>query len=259
MSTINIDQIKDLRDESGVSIMQCRKALEEAEGDMEKARVILSKKSSEAAAKKGDRETSAGTVVSVQDGNKIILFSLLCETDFVAQNEDFINLANELAKTIKEDGLENIEEKSNVLIAPAIQKLGENIRIGKTETVEGENLGSYVHSGSTGVAVALNGGNPELARDIAMHIAAMKPLYTTENDIDEAAKIAANSVFQEEIDALDKPQEMKEKILAGKLDAYFKEMTLMNQNFIKNPELTIQKLLTNNNATIASYKTAFLG
>lgn len=259
MSTINIDQIKDLRDESGVSIMQCRKALEEAEGDMEKARVILSKKSSEAAAKKGDRETSAGTVVSVQDGNKIILFSLLCETDFVAQNEDFVNLANELAKTIKEDGLENIEEKSNILIAPAIQKLGENIRIGKTETVEGENLGSYVHSGSTGVAVALNGGSSELARDIAMHIAAMKPLYTTENDIDEAAKIAANSVFQEEIDALDKPQEMKEKILAGKLDAYFKEMTLMNQNFIKNPELTIQKLLANNNATIASYKTAFLG
>lgn len=259
MSTISIDQVKALRDESGVSIMQCRKALEEAGGDMEKARVILSKKSSEAAAKKADRETSSGLVSVVEMPGKAVVFTLLCETDFVAKNEDFVKLAQDLAEVVRTSGAEAMQSQAESMIAPIIQKIGENIRLGKVETVVGDVIGSYVHSGTNGVAVALSGGNPELARDIAMHIAAMKPLYTTAQDIDEAAKTAANSVFQEEIDALDKPEDMKQKILAGKLDAYFKEMTLMNQSFIKNPEVTIEKLLSGAGASIADYKTAFLG
>ncbi len=259
MSTISIDQVKALRDESGVSIMQCRKALEEADGDMEKARVILSKKSSEAAAKKADRETSAGLVSVVEIPGKAIMFTLLCETDFVAKNEDFIKLANDLTEVVKNEGRESLESKTENIIAPVIQKTGENIRLGKIEEVNGEVLGSYIHSGNSGVVVALQGGTKELARDLAMHIAAMKPLYTTSSDIDEAAQTAANSVFQEEIDALDKPEEMKAKILAGKIDAYFKEMTLMNQSFIKNPDVTIEKLLKDANATLVEYKTAFLG
>ncbi len=259
MSTISIDQVKALRDESGVSIMQCRKALEEAGGDMEKARVILSKKSSEAAAKKADRETSDGTVAIAETADGLIMFTLLCETDFVAKNEDFVKLANDLVEIVKSEGEDGLASKAEEMIASVIQKVGENIRIGKTEKVTGEITGSYVHSGKSGVIVALNGGTKELARDIAMHIAAMKPLYVTSSDIDEAANVAANSVFAEEIAALDKPEEMKAKILAGKLDAYFKEMTLMNQNFIKNPEVTIEKLLANSGASIASFKTAFLG
>ncbi len=259
MSTISIDQIKALRDESGVSIMQCRKALEEAEGDMEKARVILSKKSSEAAAKKADRETSDGTVVITTIPEGLMMFTLLCETDFVAKNEDFVKLANDLAELVKNEGESALTQKADDMIAPVIQKVGENIRIGKTEAVKGAVVGSYVHSGKSGVVVSLDGGDADLARDIAMHISAMKPLYTTTADIDEVANVAANSVFAEEIAALDKPEEMKAKILAGKLDAYFKEMTLMNQNFIKNPELTIEKLLASKGAKLTEYKTAFLG
>lgn len=259
MSTISIDQVKALRDESGVSIMQCRKALEEAAGDMEKARVILSKKSSEAAAKKADRETSAGLVSIAEIPGKAVMFTLLCETDFVAKNDDFIKLAQDLTEVIKTEGTAAMQSKAEEMIAPIIQKIGENIRLGKVEEISGDVLGSYVHSGNNGVVVALTGGNPDMARDIAMHIAAMKPLYTAATDIDEAAKTAANEVFQEEINALDKPEEMKAKILAGKIDAYFKEMTLMNQSFIKNPEVTIEKLLANSGATLAVYKTAFLG
>ena len=254
-----MDQIKALRDESGVSIMQCQKALVEAEGDMEKARVILSKKSKEAAAKKADRETSAGLVSVVETNGKMVIFTLLCETDFVAKNEDFVNLANTLADVIKNDGVEKMQEQAQSIIDPVVQKVGENIRIGKVEEVTGEFTGSYVHSGKIGVAVALNGGDSDMARDIAMHISAMRPLYTTVNDIDEAAKTAAISVFEEEMATLDKPQEMKDKILAGKIDAYFKEMTLMNQSFIKNPEMTIEKLLASKGATLVSYKTSFLG
>lgn len=254
-----MDQVKALRDESGVSVMQCRKALEEADGDMEKARVILSKKSSEAAAKKADRETADGTVVVTETADGLIMFTLLCETDFVAKNEDFVKLANDLAEVVKANGKEALETKAEEMIAPVIQKVGENIRIGKIETVSGDAVGSYVHSGKMGAIVALTGGDKDLAKDIAMHIAAMKPLYTSVNDIDEAANVAANEVFAEEIAALDKPEEMKAKILAGKLDAYFKEMTLMNQNFIKNPDMTIEKLLASKGASISVYKTAFLG
>ncbi|OGI78666.1 translation elongation factor Ts [Candidatus Nomurabacteria bacterium RIFCSPHIGHO2_02_FULL_33_12] len=259
MSTINIDQIKALRDESGVSIMQCRKALEEAEGDMEKARVILSKKSSEAAAKKSERETSAGLVVTVQMPKKMAIFTLLCETDFVAKNDDFIKLTNDLSSIISENGIDVMQDQAESLISPVIQKIGENIRIGKVEEISGDILGSYVHNGKSGVIVSIEGGTLELARDIAMHIAAMRPLYTTSSDIDETATVAANSVFEEEIAALDKPEDMKAKILAGKLDAYFKEMTLMNQSFIKNPEIKIEKLLANYNAKLIEYKSAFLG
>ncbi len=259
MSTISIEQVKALRDESGVSIMQCRKALEEAGGDMEKARVILSKKSSEAAAKKADRETSDGTVVITKTPDGIMMFTLLCETDFVAKNDDFVKLAQDLADVASKEGMSAAESKAEAMIAPVIQKVGENIRIGKIEELKGTTLGSYVHSGKSGVIVSLEGGDEDLARDIAMHIAAMKPLYITTADIDEAANVAANEVFAAEIAALDKPEEMKAKILAGKLDAYFKEMTLMNQGFIKNPEVTIEKLLANKNAKLASFKTAFLG
>lgn len=259
MSTISIDQIKELRDESGVSIMQCRKALEEANGDLEKARVILSKKSSEAAAKKADRETSDGTVCVAKTQDGIFIFGLLCETDFVAKNEDFVNLASTLVKIAEEKGYEKMLEESADLISPVIQKVGENIRIGKQEILKGENLGSYVHSGKSGVIVALEGGNVEMAKDIAMHIAAMKPLYQTKDDIDTASREAAQSVFMEEIANIDKPEEMKEKIMAGKMDAYFKELTLMSQSFIKNQDLTIEKFLQNNNAKILGYKTVFLG
>ena len=254
-----MDQVKELRDESGVSIMQCRKALEEAEGDMEKARVILSKKSKEAAAKKADRETSDGLVATVDMGSSIVLFTVLCETDFVAKNEDFVKLVNDLGDVVKNEGIAAMQDKAQSMMDPVVQKVGENIRIGKVEEISGENTGSYVHSGKIGVIVALNGGDKDLARDLAMHISAMRPLYNSENDIDEAAKSAAISVFEEEMAQLDKPQEMKDKILAGKIDAYFKEMTLMNQSFIKNPEMSIEKLLTQKGASLVAYKSAFLG
>ncbi len=105
----------------------------------------------------------------------------------------------------------------------------------------------------------MSGGTPELARDIAMHISAMKPSYATSAEIDEHARETAKSVFEAEIKDLDKPEEMKIKILDGKIESYFKEMTLMNQSFIKNPDITIEKLLASQNSKLISYKTAFLG
>ncbi len=170
---ITTEAIKELRDATGVSIMQCKKALEEAEGDMEKAKVILQKYSKQAADKKADRELGAGTVASYihQGGNVGVIVELMCETDYVAKNEHF----------------------------------------------------------------------QTLARDIAMHIAALAPQFLKKADIREEDMAAAKEVFAEETEG--KPEELKEKILAGKLDAYLAEKTLLDQPFIKEPSKTIQIML----------------
>jgi elongation factor Ts len=167
-------QLKELRDVTGISVMQCKKALEEAGGDMEKAVIILKKKRSEAADKKSDRELAAGTIgVYVHNTNEVAAMVLLaCETDFVSKNEEFI----------------------------------------------------------------------ALARDIAMHIAATNPKYISKSEIQEATLQKAREVFEAEIG--DKPEEMKAKILEGKMAAYFKEQILLEQDFIKNPETTIAEMVT---------------
>ncbi len=171
---ITSEMIKALRDQTGISVMQCKKAIEEAGGDMEKALIILKKKRSEAADKKADRELAAGVVGSYVHNTKEVaaLVLLSCETDFVAKNEEFITLANE----------------------------------------------------------------------IAMHVAAQNPKYITRAEIDEVALEKAKEVFQEEVK--DKPADMQENILEGKLSSYFKEQILSEQDFIKNPDSTIGEMVT---------------
>ncbi len=175
--TITTEQVKELRDQTGVSVMQCRKALEEAGGDMAKAAIILRKKSGEMGAKKGDRTFGAGTVQAYvhANGNAGAMVTLVCETDFVSGNDGF-----------------------------------------KT-----------------------------LARDIAMHITAQNPKFLKKDDIDEAARNTAKEVFMNESaeQLKGKPQEMQDKIMEGKLNSYFAEIVLLDQPFIKNPELTIQGLI----------------
>lgn len=170
---ITTEQIKELRDRTGVAVIQCKKALEEAGGDMEKALVILRKKSGELSAKKADRTFGAGVVQSYihANGSVAAMVELVSETDFVSGNDEF-----------------------------------------KT-----------------------------LARDIAMHVAASNPQFITKEEIDEKTRATAAEVFAAEVK--DKPKEMQEKILSGKLDTYFSEQVLMNQPFIKNPEVTIAGLI----------------
>ncbi|MCW9054588.1 MAG: elongation factor Ts [Candidatus Pacebacteria bacterium] len=173
MSTITTEQIKELRDLTGVSVMQCKKALEEAGGDMEKAKVLLRKKSGDIAAKKSGRELGSGVVESYIHNTKQVgtLIVLSCETDFVAKNEEFV----------------------------------------------------------------------QLARDIAMQIAASAPEFKVRDEVTPAATAAAEEVFRKEV--ADKPAEMQEKILSGKIDAYLKEKILLEQDFIKDPSVTIKGLI----------------
>jgi len=185
MSTqITLEQVKELRDNTGISVMQCKRALEEAGGDINKALAILKKTSSDIALKKVNREVKDGRACIKMADKKAVLVSLHCETDFVARNEDFATLLENLAEKALRDGIEKMKKEAKDMIDTIIQKTGENIQLGNVYEVKGDVLGSYVHNNKIGVIVSLIGGNTELAKDIAMHVTAMKPEYTSEDETD---------------------------------------------------------------------------
>jgi len=250
---ITAELVKELRDGTGVSVMQCKNALEEAEGDMEKALVILKKKSSSIAMKKADRTAHDGIIVVREMAGKTLLVALHCETDFVARNEDFVILANKLADLAVAEGIDGMKEKSLDMINPVVQKVGEKIELGTVKETEGEVLGSYVHANKSATIVSLKGGTAELAKDVAMHIAAMKPAFIKADDITADDKAKVIEVFEKEVSESDKPEEIKKKMLEGKISTYFKEQTLMDQPFIKNPDITVGNLLKEKDATFVSF------
>ena len=251
---ITTELVKELRDATGISVMQCKRALEEAGGDMNKALAILKKTSSDIALKKADRQLNSGSVMIKNENNKSALVGLLCETDFVSKNEDFISLLERLTDVTLSEGVDKMKVSSKDLIDPIIQKTGENIGLGDAYVVEGTVLGSYVHNNKSAVIVSLEGGNSELARDIAMHITAMKPEYISMNEITDEAKATMLEIFEKEVASINKPEDIKKKMLDGKMKTYFNEKTLTEQAFIKNPDQTITQLLDASKAKIKEVK-----
>jgi len=250
---ITTELIKDLRDMTGISVMQCKNALKEAEGNKKKALAILKETSTDIALKKANRETKSGKVLIKIGNKKSILISLRCETDFVSKNKDFINLLSKLGDIALKEGIEKMKEEAKNMINPVIQKIGEKIELGNIYEVKGDILGNYTHNDKIAVIVSLEGGNEELAHDIAMHIAAMKPEYIFQSDITEDTRKMMSEIFQKEITKMNKPEDIKKKILEGKIATYFKERTLLDQIFIKGDE-TINKVLNKNKAKIKEVK-----
>ncbi len=259
-SKITTEQVKDLRESTGISVMQCKRALEEADGDMKKALAILKKTSSDIASKKADRSLNGGSVMIKNENKKAVLVGLLCETDFVAKNEDFAKLLEKLTdlafeKMSAQGGpASGWKAEAKELIDTVIQKTGENIQLGSVYEVIGDVLGVYVHNNKSGVIVSLKSGNPELARDIAMHITAMKPEYISEDEISEDARKTMREIFEKEVASIDKPEEIKKKMLEGKMATYFKEKTLTSQAFIKNADETVGQLLEKAGAKVKEVK-----
>ncbi|OGI63710.1 translation elongation factor Ts [Candidatus Nomurabacteria bacterium RIFCSPLOWO2_01_FULL_41_21] len=255
---VTTELVKELRDATGISVMQCRRALIEAEGDMKKALAILKKTSSDIALKKADRVATDGAVMIKTNGAKTVLLALHCETDFVSRNEDFTNLLSSLIDLALTKGIEEMKKVAKDMIDSVIQKTGEKIELGEVYEIRGEVVGSYVHNNKIGIIVSLVGGNQELAKDIAMHVAAMKPEYITDNDINEETKKTMTEIFEKEVAKIDKPEEIKKKMLEGKINTYFKEKTLKSQPFIKNPDETVGQLLERNKAKIIEVKRYFI-
>jgi len=264
---IKASQVKELRDMTGVAMMECKKALVECSGDIEKALDLLRSNSALKAEKKAARVAADG-VLRVHVGDDYsTLIEINSETDFAAKDENFIKFADDVQKFISENKLTDIadiqasevEDKRKALV----QTIGENIQLRRLETIEYSsemNTSSYVHSDSKlGSIVVISGGDETLAKDIAMHVAAFNPLCLSEADIDPQILEREKAIYMVQAEESGKPKEIMEKMIEGKLKRFLSEVSLLSQNFVKDPEVTIQNLLDSNNAKIESYKRLKVG
>jgi elongation factor Ts len=255
---ITAQDVNKLRQMTGAGMMDCKKALVEADGDFDKAVEILRKKGQKISASRSDRETNEGTVFvkSSDDKKTAMMISLNCETDFVAKNEEFQKAGESILDVAFQNKPASVEElvklKMGALtveekLTELVGKIGEKIDIGAYETLTGDMVVSYVHAGSRlGVLVALAnvGGEAEDAgRDIGMQIAAMKPIALDKDEVDQTTIEREMEIGREQARAEGKPDKIIDKIAEGKLNKFFKENTLVNQAFVKDPNMTVAQYL----------------
>ncbi|MDN5215924.1 translation elongation factor Ts [Fulvivirgaceae bacterium BMA12] len=274
---ITAQEVNKLRQQTGAGMMDCKKALTEADGDFEKAIEILRKKGQKVSASRSDRETSEGSVfIKTDEGNKeATLIALNCETDFVAKNEEFLNLGQSIVEVASANKPASIDELKTLTlgdlpisekIVELIGKIGEKIEISAYERVAGEQVVPYVHAGSKlGVLVSLKGVNgddqSEAGRNVAMQIAAMNPLAVDKDGVDQTIVEKEIEIGKEQALAEGKPENIVEKIAMGKLNKFFKDNTLLNQAFVKDSSLTVAKYLdgVKSGLTVESFKRISIG
>lgn len=274
---ITAKEVNQLRKMTGAGMMDCKKALVEAEGDFDKAIEILRKKGQKLSEKRADRETKEGAVFvrTSEDGGEAVLIAFTCETDFVAKNEDFKALGNEIADAaiankpadldaLKALGLgeQSVQEKVTELLG----KIGEKLEVTVYELLTGEQVVSYIHStGKLGVLVALTGVNgtdvSEAGKDVGMQIAAMNPVALDKDGVDEAVIAKEIEIGKEQARAEGKPEAILDKIAQGKLNKFFKENTLLSQAFVKEPKQSISQYLdgVTKGLTVSAFKRVNIG
>jgi len=273
---ITAADVNKLRQQTGAGMMDCKKALTEANGDFDAAVDYLRKKGAKVAASRQDRDSNEGVVIAkaTADGKRGVVIELNCETDFVAKNTDFVALGNKFADLAIEKNPATLEEllaleidgsKVSDLIIENTGKIGEKIGISKFETVTGEKVVPYIHGNyRLGVLVALNqavDGVDEAGKDVAMQIAAMNPVALDKDGVDSTTIERETEIAKEQIRAEGKPEAMVEKIAAGKLNKFYKDNTLLNQEFVKDSSKDVRKFLndTANGLTVTSFKRVQLG
>ncbi len=265
MTNITASMVKELRERTGLGMMDCKKALSEASGDMEKAIEDLRKASGLKAAKKASRVAAEGVVMTKVsgDGNRGVILEVNSETDFVARDENFLRFAGEaleIAYNENEASVEvllskGLEESRQALV----QKIGENISVRRIEILNFKNANqgiveSYVHNNAKiGVLISLKGGDEALARDIAMHIAAVNPLVVRPEDVPEDVLAKESEIYAAQARESGKPDEIVEKMISGRLRKFVSEVSLLEQQFVKDPESTIRNLLEEVGADIVQF------
>ena len=258
MAKITAAEVNKLRKSTGAGMMDCKKALVEAEGDFDKAIEVLRKKGQKVAAKRADRESSEGAVIAKvnADANKGVIVSLNCETDFVAKNDDFVKMANDFAELAlgvasKDELLKldyngiSVEEK----LTEQTGVIGEKIEIGDFRTLEAPFVGSYIHAGNkigvlTGLSAAAEGAE-EVAKEVSMQAAAMNPVALNENGVDAETIERETEIAKDQLRQEGKPEEMLDKIVKGKIQRFFKDNTLVHQAFIKDNKISVAKHVQN--------------
>jgi len=275
-ATITAADINKLRQATGAGMMDCRKALTETNGDFEAAIDWLRKQGQKVAAKRSDREAKEGVIIArTSADNKVgFVVCISCETDFVSKNADFVAFATSIADAAVANNVKSVEELNEVTINGAkvadmindkLAAIGEKIGVAKFERIEAPYVDSYIHGANRmGVLVGLSAEAPEAGKDVAMQIAAMNPLAVDANSIPADTIERERAIVLETMKAdpkmAGKPEEMVAKIAEGKLNAFFKENTLLAQAFVKDGSLTVEAYLKSaGNVTVTEFKRVALG
>jgi elongation factor Ts len=265
MATINASMVKELRERTGLGMMDCKKALSAADGDMNKAIEDLRKASGLKAAKKASRVASEGIVMTkiAEDGNYGVVIEVNSETDFVARDDNFMAFSTSVLNAAFDDnnadvdsllgaGLENLRQE-------LVQKIGENVSVRRVERLKFNNANqgiveSYVHSNNRiAVLISLHGGDEALARDIAMHIAAVNPMVVRPEDVPEEILAKESEIYSAQARESGKPEEIIEKMISGRLRKFVAEVSLLEQQFVKDPDSKISDLLNEVGADIVKF------
>ena len=260
---ITADTVKQLRERTGAGMMECKKALVETKGDLDAAAELMRKSGLAKADKKAARIAAEGTIAIHRSGASAAMVEVNCETDFVARSEEFLAFAREVAKTALEHpapgvdalvqltvGGATLEEQRRALIA----KIGENIAVRRFVRLSAAGaLGDYLHGNRIGSLVALEGGNEALARDLAMHVAAINPAYVDASAVPADILDKEREILTEQTKGEKKPPEIIAKMVEGRLRKYLAEITLLGQPFVKDPDTTVEKLLKISNARVVEF------
>lgn len=259
--------VKELREKTGAGMLDCKKALQESEGNMEKAIDWLREKGISKAAKKESRIAAEGLSEILVDGNKAVILEINSETDFVAKNAEFTSFVSLLAKVVLENCPKTMEEAMelpmgdgtvNSSLINLIAKIGEKISFRRFEIVEKNDnqvFGVYNHQnlGKINVITVLDGDNSEIARDVAMHVAAMNPGYLSRNDVPEDVINHEKDVIKKQAIEEGKPAEIAEKMVNGRINKFYKEVCLLEQPFIKDPDLDVAGYAKANNMAVVKF------
>ena len=260
---MNAKLIKELRDISGAGMMDCKKALEENDNDIKKATEWLREKGIAKAAKKAGRIAAEGLSTVITEGNKAVILEINCETDFVAKNEKFQNFVNEVARTILNSNAKTNEEALalpckegtlNDAVTNMTATIGEKIsfrRFTLLEKKDNENFGAYIHmGGKISVLTLLEGASEEVAKDVSMHAAAMRPEYVKKDQVPEEQVEHEKKILTEQAIAEGKPANIAEKMVMGRINKFFKEICLEEQEFVKDNSVSVSKYVSNNGGKI---------
>ncbi|RRJ85109.1 translation elongation factor Ts [Aestuariirhabdus litorea] len=260
MAAISAAQVKELRDRTGLGMMECKRALTEAGGDIEKAIEEMRKSGQAKAAKKAGRTAAEGVVLVrlAGDGASGVVVEVNSETDFAARDEGFLSFAGQVADaavaTGETDMAKLVEGDIESARLALVQKIGENISPRRIGTIAGEVVGGYVHGNNRiAVLVALKGGDQELAKDIAMHVAAVNPRVVNKDQMPSEVVEKEKEIIKAQPDMEGKPAEIVEKMMIGRINKFLAENSLVEQAFVKNPEVTVGKLVKDAGAEVIDF------
>lgn len=260
---ITAEAVKQLRERTGAGMMECKRALVETQGDLDAASELMRKNGLAKADKKAARVAAEGTLAVERAGNQAVLVEVNCETDFVARGDDFQAFARDVAKVAlgskaadldalmaQPDGGSTLEDRRRALIA----KIGENITVRRFARIESKGpLGAYLHGSRIGALVAVDGGDETLAKDLAMHVAAVNPAYVSAAEVPADVLGKEREILTEQTKGEKKPPEILAKMIEGRLRKYLAEITLVGQPFVKDPDTTVEALLKKSKAAVTRF------